>query len=261
MTSRSAFDELRTAADGFADDRWPRLMCTRCKRSDLIANGINILESAASKHDHDDPRWEPDFIRGHFHGTLRCSAATCAEIAVVAGDYSVGYAKDDGGYVNLLTLRYIAPPAELIDFPAGTPDSVIKRTHEAIGLVLQNPNAAANRVRAAVEELLTQLRIPRTQISKSRRHRLTTHKRLERLEVKFPGPAVLLMAVKWIGNDGSHESSSLLTREVLDGLELFGQALNLIYNKRPKELDAIARRINRRKTSKLPDRRQLRVPF
>lgn len=69
------------------------------------------------------------------------------------------------------------------------------------------------------------------------------------------------MAMKWIGNVGSHEGEPLPLKWVLDGLELFARAIELIYDPREAELERLATEINRRgrrlrATTRLPGTRR-----
>jgi uncharacterized protein DUF4145 len=60
--------------------------------------------------------------------------------------------------------------------------------------------------------------MPRFRNSNGKRRRLSTHERITEFR-KSEGAADSLEAVKWIGNQGSHESA-LSATDVLDGAEL-----------------------------------------
>jgi hypothetical protein len=112
-----------------------------------------------------------------------------------------------------------------------------------------NPPSAANRLRAGIEQLLTDLGVPKSG---------TTHTRIERLAASMPDVATVLEAVKWIGNDGSH-TSVLPLKEVLEGVALLERALTLVYDRSAEELDQLARKINqtrRRQPTALPSAEQ-----
>ena len=56
-----------------------------------------------------------------------------------------------------------------------------------------------------IEILLDNLKVPKTELSKkSKRKRLTLHSRIEKLSETHPNIEKHLLAIKWIGNDGSH---------------------------------------------------------
>lgn len=182
-------------------------------------------------------------MSGRFTGWLHC--ASCGERVAVAGDWSVDYdviagvTLEYGSYYDAYLLRHVSPPLRLVSCPDRTPETVRAAVDAAGALVWLDPAAAANRLRLATEEFLTAMRIPRTSVAKGRRHRLKTHQRIDRL---LPANADLrdaLMAVKWIGNEGSH--SQLDVAAVLEGAQMFEHALSLKYG---GERDRIIKRIN-----------------
>lgn len=197
-------------------------------------------------------------LEGTFSGWLRC--AGCDERVAVSGDWCVDYdiitnvTEEYGSYYDAYRLRYAWPPLRLVAAPEGASESVIAAAKAAGALVWADPSAAASRLRIAVEEFLTALRIPRFTRGAGRR-RLTTHTRIDRLATTRPEMAEALMAVKWIGNDGSHEGD-LDVEDVLDGAQMFEHALSLKYG---GEQDRIIKRIQDVNRSKgVPVRRSRR---
>jgi hypothetical protein len=75
---------------------------------------------------------------------------------------------------------------------------------------------------------------------------LTLHERIERFRRDDVAAGRALMAVKWIGNEGSH-GGRLDKKDLLDGFELLEHALSEVFGRRSKRLAAIERRITRRK--------------
>jgi len=104
-----------------------------------------------------------------------------------------------------------------------------------------NPDAAANRIRVSIDDLLTALKIPQSR---------NTHERINLFRKKNAKAAEYLEAVKWIGNDGSHETG-LTVNDILDDLELLSYALTIIYPNRDNRIEALAKKINSNKTIKV----------
>ena len=95
--------------------------------------------------------------------------------------------------------------------------------------------------------LLTRRRIRQTYIDKNgTKQAYTTHARIETLQKKHPDARKQLMAVKWIGNAGSH-TDKLTSSDVVAGAEHLELALRLLYDKRDEMLKRSADRINKRK--------------
>ncbi len=114
-------------------------------------------------------------------------------------------------------------------------------------LVWADPGAAANRLRLATEELLTAQRVPRTAVVQGKpQRRLNAHQRIERFRARNAAAADALMAVKWIGNEGSH-ADALTAKDVLDGAKVLSLALSLLYDSSAEELQRHIRRVNKAK--------------
>jgi hypothetical protein len=104
-----------------------------------------------------------------------------------------------------------------------------------------------------IEELLTAKGVRRTVTKNGRRSPLKTHARILEFKKGNQLAGDTLEAVKWIGNQGSHESD-LTAGDILDGAELLEYALRLLYDKSDA---AIARRVKAINKSKgLPRRRK-----
>lgn len=74
----------------------------------------------------------------------------------------------------------------------------------------------------------------------------STQVRIEEFAARQPDVAKLLIAVKWIGNHGSHESSLALS-DVLEGAEIFAHAMTMMYDKRPERIRKRAEAYTKRK--------------
>lgn len=99
-----------------------------------------------------------------------------------------------------------------------------------------------------IENRLTAKGVPRTSINqKPKRERLGAHKRIERLKQSHREAGEALMAVKWIGNEGSHEDGELSALDVIDGAEFLEHALALIYDHKKKALLRRVKAVNKAK--------------
>jgi hypothetical protein len=103
-----------------------------------------------------------------------------------------------------------------------------------------------NRLRIAVEMLLTEMRVPRFANSKGKRRRLSLHQRIEKMPASRLGLREQLFAVKWLGNAGSHPGQ--VTQDgVLDGMELMDHVLREHYASPQKAAAKLSQAINKRK--------------
>ncbi|WP_195911354.1 DUF4145 domain-containing protein [Streptomyces kaniharaensis] len=103
----------------------------------------------------------------------------------------------------------------------------------ASAVLWADPSSAANRLRSAAEALMDDQGIMRKGLDrKGKTTDLNLHSRIELFQKAKPNlkeVGDLLLAVKFIGNVGSHESI-LDMHSVLDGVEIFDQALTLLYD-------------------------------
>lgn len=227
---------------------WPALLCPSCQLA-VLEPTIYEVESLSSITGRVGNPLGVGWQSGFFHGTLACSRTPCRNVYVVAGEWSK--APEDPGSLNDdpslagLEVRHILPPLPLIDFPDSVPPAIQGLVESASAVMLSDPSAAATRIRSAIECLLDEQRIRKTS-PKKRSVRLPAHDRILLFKRVNPAAADLLMAMKWIGNIGTHESSPLPLSVVLDGTELFARAIILIYDREAQALERLAADINKR---------------
>lgn len=221
----------------FPSGNWPHLPCGACATGELQIGKPNEIDVAERDRDH--PGWEPEWTHGHFSVQAECTNGECRSIALIAGKMKVDTVVDEHGhwhgqYDTYYEIQYCEPALRLLAVPDGTPDDVKRAIVSASQVIWINPSSAANRLRAAIEQLLTDLGVS---------ERGSAHRRIERLAASRPEVATVLEAVKWIGNDGSH-TAALPLKDVLEGVALLERALILVYDRSAEELYQLAREIN-----------------
>ena len=239
---------LRTLAERIEEGKWPALSCPECAGS-LIVEKVEDIESRNSKNARDEEGWEPEWIQGRFVATARCHL--CGEPVVLTGPYEVDLALMPNGqwfgeYARFYRVAATSPGLRLATVPPSTPVQVEGSFKEAAGALWSSPASAANCLRRGVEALLDAKRVRKTQTTKGRRSRLTTHTRIEILKDSQSKVAEALMAVKWIGNEGSH-AQTLTVQNVLDGAEILEWAVDLAFSSREVQLKRRITQVNRAK--------------
>jgi hypothetical protein len=131
--------------------------------------------------------------------------------------------------------------------PDNCPVLVKELINESFSLFFSSPNAAANCIRAAIEKLLTELNIKRFNIVKGERRFISLHQRIGLLPNKYSKFKDLILAIKWLGNAGSHGHTQLSMDDVMDSYELTKHILNEIYEPKAKKLKAMAKKVNNKK--------------
>jgi hypothetical protein len=116
-----------------------------------------------------------------------------------------------------------------------TPPQVVDGLEQAFRLYWINPAAGANIIRTVLERIMDDQSIPSDIL----------HNRLELFKQNNPVNGDRLLAVKWIGNSGSH-NNDLQRGDMLDGFGLLAKVLSELYpdTNKNQELDNITNEIN-----------------
>lgn len=149
--------------------------------------------------------------------------------------------------MDFFTPLYFEPHLRLFSFPKKCPKTVCDALNESFRLFFSNPSAAVNNVRIAIEALLTELGIKRFSTSNGKRRPIALHHRINLLPVKLAQQKTLLIAAKWLGNNGSHRIDAINKDDALDACELIDHVLQEIYDSKSKKIQALAKKVNKKK--------------
>lgn len=228
------------------ENAWPPVIkCPTCASGvcTIDTREIEYKESANSLSLKHERFHDAEWMSGNFSAGFKCVSSACSESLVVIGSWSVEETHDDASmrsnqrpYERVIVIEYVNPTLNLVgEFSGSTPPEVLKRVTEASKLLWADPSAAGTRIRLAIEDLLTA-------------HGVLPNKRTDRrirdfAEVNQAGSEAL-MAIKWIGNDATHEAN-LNHLNVFNALEILKHALTLIYPSDHTRIQEIISTINR----------------
>ncbi len=178
---------------------WP---CPVCRDGKLALEKDTLLtrESAESKKDRENypEHWEPHWVYGHFIALFQCTRADCLSSVTVCGDYRVEHEYAEDGqdlYEEICTPTYFNPALPMLRLPRGCTDAVARELTKAWGFYWSDPSSAANHIRTGVERLMDHLAVsPKSKLDR----RITAYQEAQ------PELGGHLMAIKWLGNAGSH---------------------------------------------------------
>lgn len=240
----------------FTIDRVPAWVCPACRVGHLTLDKKSLInqETAASLKEHSHDAWEPDWIRSVFACVFQCDNANCKEPVTCSGVGRVDhfeYEDEEYGWSQSteepLTPHYFHPSLVLMDIPEKCPEKVAGYLHESFALSFADPSAALNSARTAVEALMTALGIKRFAIVKGKQRSISLHQRIQLLPPKYQEQKDLLLAVKWLGNAGSHDGDKATTADVSVTYDLLEHVLSEIYEGKGKKLKAMAKKVNKKK--------------
>jgi len=94
--------------------------------------------------------------------------------------------------------------------------------------------------------------VNKTAINKNRkRQSLNLHQRIVKFKAKEPEIANYLLALKWIGNQGSHSNIELSKKELVDAYKILEVSLIDLYDKTRLEVNKLTKKINKNKKHKI----------
>lgn len=225
---------------------WP---CPVCKtgRLQLEKSSVVIRETRESR-EYRLSKEEGDFYPGdlteRFCCLLLCNQPQCKEPVMVCGTASQDEESDgEGGteWKRELSPTYFHPALKIIAIPEKCPNGVKAQLEKAFALYWCDSLSCANRIRNAVELLLTHLGIARYRIDPKKRRRLWLHQRIGLFRDKNKQGrqlATMMFAVKVIGNEGSHPGK-LSHEDLLDAFQLVEHVLAVLFV--PREHDHLAK--------------------
>jgi hypothetical protein len=240
----------------FTEQQVPKWPCPTCANGYLALMPKTLVrkETPESLREHSHAAWEPDWIRYVFSCVFECTNADCKEVVACCGDGAVDffeYEDEEHGWVQSsderFTPKYFNPPLVLMDIPKTCPPGAEVHLRDSFALFFADPGAALNCMRTAVESLLTNLGIRRFVIVKGKRRPVNLHQRIQLLPAKYQDVKEMLLAVKWLGNAGSHDGEEANAGDVRITYDLLEHALSEIYEAKGKKLKAVAKKVNKKK--------------
>jgi len=223
---------------------WP---CPACGRGHvaLVADSLEAVETAKSVAARADRDWEPYWVEYAFVAWGKCTDPRCGETFAMAGDGGANesFDPDEGpAYPDYFTPRVCVPMPPLIDVSSSAPAPLSAALEEAFSVFWISPAACAGRLRVAVERLMDHVGVAKTRPNKKgAQRRLTLNQRLEAFKEHNEPMGSLLIAVKWLGNTGSHDD--VTAADVLDGLEIMEHVIAEVVDGRSGRISQIADRL------------------
>lgn len=236
-------------------DHVPDWACPGCGATSLgmVKDSFLTVEDAKTNRHSSDQDFHPEFETGRFVCLVRCTKAACSETCAVSGNYDTTIWHGDHGKEWTYPTgraKSITPPPMMIHVPSGCEKPIRDELIAAFGLFWQDYASALNRIRNAIELLLTGMGVKRFgKDKKGKRSNIKLDSRIQILRNKKVSVADLcdrLLAVKHLGNAGCHPGD-VDGGDVFDALDIVEHVLNEIYEKHASVLAKMVKQINARK--------------
>nr|WP_315249448.1 DUF4145 domain-containing protein [uncultured Duganella sp.] len=218
----------------FNEGQIPKWRCPTCSTGTLLLHEkLFRKDDAATQREINEDYFEPDWIKRVFTGALSC--ATCGETVVISGSGGVDREPTGDGndweWVNFYVPHFFYPALKLIDIPNDklVPVEMTQAVEASFMVFWTNLDACANRLRTAIELLLDGMGVHR-KVKQAATKELTLQQRIERIDSeRYPHIQEMLMAIKLVGNDGSHDLGQASRDDILDCYEILEHVLELVY--------------------------------
>ena len=241
----------------FTADNIPAWTCPSCNHGTLTAEkkDIKTFEAISSQNSRQEEDWDPEWVWGQFTGILKCDDEKCGETVVMAGRMDVQgdheYDEQFEGY-NFVYLEYLRPnifmpTLNIFQIHKDVPKDICKAIKESFKLFWIDSSSCGNKIRTVVELIMDEQKVAKTYIDRGKRKGYSLHKRIELFKAIKPDEAELLMAIKWIGNSGSHVNDELKKDDTLDAYEILEYVTIKLYEKDTHRIKALSKTINKRK--------------
>jgi hypothetical protein len=232
----------------------PLYPCPHCDKGILLLEkgSLTFHSTVASLRAQPDEGWDPDVAVYAFSCWLKCAAPKCGGFVAV-----VGRGHEDAGWDDELGTvwekrfrpRFAWPMPPVFPLPQPCPDTVTSALQASFAALWSDQSAAASRLRVAIEYLLDEIGVQCRRRSTQGYERLSLHVRIELLAKAEPQVAANLMAIKWLGNTGTHEMAVTL-QELLSAYEIMEHAMESLLRQRARRADVLAKELTHRHANK-----------
>ena len=247
--------EIKTwLKSSFSKEKVPNWNCPLCNKGILKIDPkqFHFKETELSSSWHTDDDWEPEFIKYRFHGALKCK--NCGDFISFLGRGEVDYfhyydtyqENDVEGYKDVFYPLYFEPALNFFEIQENCPDEIKNEIKSSFALFWNDLPSCANKIRMSLEMLMNDQKVKKSYVYGGKRKNITLHKRIVEFKNKKPDIADFLLAIKWIGNTGSH-IGKLEKIDVLEAYELLEHSINKLFDNTEDKLKKITKEINKRK--------------
>ncbi|TJZ71704.1 DUF4145 domain-containing protein [Chitiniphilus eburneus] len=226
----------------------PAWICPECQSGHVTMepNSLKYAQTVKSKNQQKESYSDIEWIELSFIAWGKCSNDLCSQEFAIAGIGGVEpqytSAEGDWEYFEYFTPRIIQPMPNIIKIPEDCPEEISAPLKESFGLFLYDRASCAARIRTTLEAIMSYLNIPSSQVKGESTEYLSLHKRIEIYSKSEPNIGSHLMALKWLGNTGSHENTVKKT-DILDAFEILEHCIEEIVGNRSERIKKLAEKI------------------
>jgi len=233
-------------------------ICPKCQTGNLVFNKYydQITENGKELHFNS----YPNGIDYFFIGLLECNNPKCLQIVNIGGRIDKHFEKSGydqyGNYYesefDIYFPEYYSPNLRYFKISDQIPRSIINQLDLSFYHFFKDPNSSANKIRNILELILEDIKAPKKTKNKKGKfcNFKNLHDRIYHFAKKSKLIGTLMLANKYIGNEGSHIGETDRT-ELLQAYDNIEEILDLLYVKTRRKLLTNAENLIERKKLKI----------
>lgn len=223
---------------------WPCPMCHQ-KTLQIIKDSFLCKPTAATRNGWSGEDWfDPEESESVFICMAQCSRPSCEEVVACSGvggtERSWDRESEDNLYDWFLPKSF-SPALHPIEITEKCAEEISEPLRASFSVYLTQPGSAANLIRIAVERMMTAIGVPELNHENKR---ITLHHRLERLEGQYAPYKNALMAIKFLGNAGSHTYDEVKIEDIETAFEIMDFVVTDLFSGRKESIDVLSQRLN-----------------
>ncbi|MPY24530.1 DUF4145 domain-containing protein [Shewanella sp. YLB-07] len=212
----------------------PQWECPTCQKGLLEVSGsLKLEEQADTLHSHDHPEYSHEWVSFTVQGALKCNNRRCLEHVMMVGNGSVDLeqyyderGQTQGEYHTYCEPKYFQPHLKIFNIPEYVPQNIAAMLDKSFALFFCDSDSCGNRIRACVEVLLEEVGIPKLN---EKQKFVSLDSRIKQLAEKDDEVKVLLLAIKWLGNIGTHGADDLSRKDTLDAYKIMQRVFEFLF--------------------------------
>lgn len=221
---------------------WPCPACGQ-KTLQIMKESFECKDTFASRSASGEEWFEPEMDSAVFSCMAECSRQQCREVVACNGDSGWERERDHehrDQYVKWYKPRNFLPALHPITLPQQCPTEITRPLTAAFSIYLSQPGSAANLIRITVERMLTAIGI---QEHNNNGKRIVLHQRLSKLIGDYAVYKDPLMAIKFLGNAGSHTYDEVQVEDVEAAYDIMDYVVSDLFSGRKESVETLTKRL------------------
>lgn len=237
------------------DVDWPCPSCHQ-KTLQIVKDTFKNEDSAETRQSWAEDWFDYEMHRAVFVCMAKCTRTQCKEIVACSGIGGTEMVYDeeyDWRPECYFQPKFFSPTLHPFLITEKCVKEIKKPLIASFSVYFSQPGAAANLIRITVERLLTAIGIP----DKNDKGRdINLHSRINSLEGQYAPYKEPLMAIKFLGNAGSHTYDGVKTNDIEDAYEIMEYVTNDLFSGKKEAIEMLSERLS----TKFDQKKQVRKP-